>query len=147
MTFTRPFPLKAPAAHWPPSFPHISTLTCRRRPPPPSHPSASLLLNLETPPLSPAPSSRLLWLFFFSTATCHRSLSRFSLQTVDPLSSSLHRSKLPVPPDVCPSAEQLPPFFHFTKQSITQISNSDGMKWAQWHLTALPSGRFGVISK
>lgn len=126
----RPFSLTAPASHGFClflSFSHIFTLTL---PPPPSHPSASLLLNLETPPLSKSPSSHSLSLSF-SLATCHRSLSRSSLQTVDPLPSFfLHRSLLPVLPDVCPSAEQLLPFlfpcspnFYFTKRHITYISN------------------------
>lgn len=53
-------------------------------PPPPSHPSASLLLNLEIPPFSRSPSSHSP---SFSPATCHRSLSCSSLQTIDPLPS------------------------------------------------------------
>lgn len=147
----RPFSLTAPASCGLclfPSFSHIFTLTL---PPPPSHPSASLLLNLETPPLSPPPSSHLLSLSF-SPATCHRSLSRSSLQTVDPLPSFLHCSLLPVLPDVCPSVEQLLPFlrpcsanFYFSKRGVTYIKKPKSKKQARCYSTACPSQRICKI--
>lgn len=118
--------LTAPASHGfrlLSSFSHIFTLSH----PPPSHPSASLLLNLEIPP---PPGRHLPVRFSFSPATCHRSLSCSSLQTIDPLPSFffffwLRCSSLPVLPDVCPSVGRLLPFPGpcFTKRSVTYISD------------------------
>lgn len=87
VTFMGPFPRTGSCLPWIrffSSFYHIFTLVLP--PPPPPHPSASLPLNLETPPFSPPPSSHSHSLSF-SPATCHRSLSRSSLQTADPLPS------------------------------------------------------------
>lgn len=141
------------------AFPHLSshtfTLTLPSPPPPPSHPSASLLLNLESPPLSLPPSSHFLSLSY-SPATCHRSLSRSSLQTIDPLPSSFFfasflascftrrlsfsRATSPIPH---PLLRQFP--FYQKKRNLHIKLKS--RKWALCYFNACPSERFHVISE
>lgn len=135
------------------SVSHIFTLTLPS-PPPPSHPSASLLLNLESPPLSLPPSSHLLSLSY-SPATCHRSLSRSSLQTIDPLPSfffasflascftrrlSFSRATSPVPGPL------LRQFLFYKKKRNLHIKPKS-RKWALCYFNACPSERFHIISK
>lgn len=132
------------------------TFTLALPSPPPSHPSASLLLNLESPPLSLPPSSHLLSLSY-SPATCHRSLLRSSLQTVDPLPSfffffasflalcftrrlSFSRATSPVPgPLLCQ--------FEFYQKKRNLHIKLKSRKWALCHFNACPSERFHIISK